>query len=49
MGLVIERDDRRRARRGGTIRRRGLRLLRYSEAVRFDRLGICATSGPWIT
>ena len=33
----------------GQFDERGLRLLRYSEAVRFDRLGICATAGPWIT
>jgi hypothetical protein len=32
----------------GQFDERGLRLLRYSEAVRFDRLGICATAGPSI-
>jgi hypothetical protein len=30
----------------GQFDERGLRLLRYSEAVRFDRLGICATADP---
>jgi hypothetical protein len=32
----------------GQFDERGLRLLRYSQAVRFDRLGICATTGPSI-
>jgi hypothetical protein len=32
----------------GQFDERGLRLLRYSQAVRFDRLGICATIGPSI-
>ena len=33
----------------GQFDERGLRLLRYSEAVRFDRLGVCATVGPSVT